>query len=266
MKPGLICFDLDGTLYYDRLVYPRIISHFFEDTPYRGWINVLQSEVEAILRGERKLHCGHFVPKSAAVAPREPADLLCVASEAILLSGASCPERGTHTYLGDGWTLAMYLARRIGWEGDAFWTRFRRAREDLISPVLGPRPNAELRQCLQELRRAGVVAVLCSNAREEYGRSLLRHLELEDCFDACIFDADKPHSFPAWVAEWGRRYALTPGDMLFVGDQGYYDLYAGKQMGGRTLLVSPNEVADAALWDGRIAMPEELLRTLAAFL
>ena len=44
-RPETICFDLDGTLYQDRVIYPRIISHFFADTPYAPWIPALQSRV-----------------------------------------------------------------------------------------------------------------------------------------------------------------------------------------------------------------------------
>ena len=38
-----VIFDLDGTLYQDRVIYPRIISHFFADTPYAPWIPAGQS-------------------------------------------------------------------------------------------------------------------------------------------------------------------------------------------------------------------------------
>ena len=85
-RPETICFDLDGTLYQDRVIYPRIISHFFSDTPYASWVPALQSRVEQILAGrDPQLRCGRFVPKPAARHPQTPEDLFAVSSKAALL-------------------------------------------------------------------------------------------------------------------------------------------------------------------------------------
>ena len=60
------------------------------------------------------------------------------------------------------------------------------------------------------------------------------------------------------MEEWSRKLGILPEEMLFVGDQGYFDLYAGKQAGASTLLVSPWEVADAGLWDHRVQTPKDM--------
>ena len=52
--------------------------------------------------------------------------------------------------------------------------------------------------------------------------------------------------------------------MLFVGDQGYGDLYAGLRAGARTLRVSPYPADDEGLWDACIRTQEELKELLAA--
>ena len=128
-RPDLICFDLDGTLYQDNKIYPRIIRYFFQDTPYQEWIPDIQARMERILWGKEPFRCGQFVPKQAAQDPQSVDDLFAVPTVTALLEPDPTPyfDRTRYTYVSDGWTLAMYLARRIGWAGDAFWNRFRGA-------------------------------------------------------------------------------------------------------------------------------------------
>ena len=47
-------------------------------------------------------------------------------------------DRRCWSYISDGWSLAMYLARRIGWDGEAFWERFQLARRDLLTDGWAP--------------------------------------------------------------------------------------------------------------------------------
>lgn len=254
--PKLICFDLDGALYQDRIIYKHIIEHFFQDTPYSEWIQPIQNKMDRILKGEETLKCGQFVPKKQAEHPEKMEDLFDVPGEAALL--LKTPEqwldRKKYSYISDGWTLAMYLARRIGWEGERFWKRFQKAREELVGETFGPKPDEELRQLLMGLREKGMYLVLCSNAKRSGGEALLTHLNLTDCFNEIIFDADKPHSMKARMDAW----EMKPEDMLFIGDQGYYDLYAGKCYGARTMLVSPYDIEGQGLWDMRRYTVEDL--------
>jgi len=255
-RPKLICFDMDGTLYQDHTVYPRIIWHFFRDTPYADWVPEIHAQMERILAGKERFRCGQFAPKRAAEAPASAAELFAVPTVTALLETDPTPylDRSRYSYISDGWTLAMYLARRIGWSGEAFWSRFRAAREDLVSDAYGPQPEKELLNVLEKLRNSGIRLVLCSNAATEGGWNLLRHLRLDKSFDEVIFDADKPHTFPQRMDDWG----LPPEKLLFVGDQGYYDLYPGKKAGAATMLISPYHVEDACLWDRRVRTLEEL--------
>lgn len=258
-QPRLVCFDMDGTLYQDHVIYPRIIQYFFQDTPYAAWISEIQARMERILAGKEQFRCGQFVPKRTA-APTSVEDLFAVPTVTALLEEDPTPylDRNRYSYVSDGWTLSMYLARRIGWAGEAFWTRFRAAREDLISDAYGPRPDERLIDVLKMLRSSGIRLVLCSNAAAEGGWNLLRHLRLDGCFDEIVFDADKPHTFPQQMDDWG----IAPEELLFVGDQGYYDLYEGKRVGASTVLISPYHVEDAILWDWRVQTMEELIACL----
>lgn len=97
------------------------------------------------------------------------------------------------------------------------------------------------------------------NAQETNCIELLDYLGFDDsCFEELCFDADKPHTFPQRIAQWGRQFNLSPKEMLFIGDQGYFDLYSGKTCGASTLLVSPWNVADAELWDHMVQTPKEM--------
>lgn len=254
--PKLICFDLDGTLYQDKVIYKNIITHFFQDTPYCGWIESIQEKMDKILEGTETLKCGQFLPKKEAKFPEKMEDLFAVSGTAALLleSPKHWLDRRKYSYISDGWTLAMYLARRIGWEGERFWERFQKAREELVGETFGPKPDEELRNLLLQLRQKGVYLVLCSNAKKSGGEALLQHLCLAECFDEIIFDADKPHSMPTRIKEWG----IDPAEMLFIGDQGYFDLYSGKLAGARTMLVSPYYIEDQMLWDIRKHTLEEM--------
>lgn len=255
-RPGLICFDLDGTLYQDRRVYPRIIQHFFQDTPYKDWIPEIQLRMERILAGKERFRCGQFVPKQVAENPECVDDLFKVPTVTALLESDPRPyfNRNLYTYISDSWTLAMYLARRIGWAGEDFWNRFQIVREELVSDSYGPQLEKELPSILTALHDSGIRLVLCSNAAAEGGWKLLRYLKLDEKFDEIVFDADKPRTFPKRIQNWG----IPSEEMLFVGDQGYYDLYAGKQAGASTVLISPYHVEDACLWDWRIQTLQEL--------
>ena len=168
MTPRFICFDLDGTLYLDSCVYLRMIDHFFHDTPYRDWIFPVQEQMKQVLSGQSSLRCGQFVPKQKAEHPKTPEDLFDVPGTAALLLPDPSPwlDRTLYSYISDGWTLGMYLARRIGWEGEDFWKRFRLVRNDLIDPYWGPVPNPALPVLLKELKKQGIHVVLCSNAQE----------------------------------------------------------------------------------------------------
>ena len=260
--PGLICLDMDGTLYQDRAVYPQLIDCFFRGTPFAPLTGAVKALMEEILAGRHPFRCGRFAPKGAVAAAGRAEDLLPPDSRAALLEPDPTPwlDRSAWSYVGDGWTLGMYLARRIGWGGDDFWRVFAGVRAQLF--CRGPDPA--LAEVLSGLRRRGTRLVLCSNARAETGLPLLARLGLADCFDQVVFDADKPHSFPRRMAAWQAEWGVSPAELLFVGDLGYPDLYAGKRAGAATLLVSPHHPEDASLWDLRLETLAQLKAHLAA--
>ena len=259
-RTKLLCFDLDGTLYQDKVIYLRIIEHFFQGTPYESWTSDVQNGIQEILKGQGPIGCGQFVPKIKGGILKGPGDIFAVPAFAALVEDghAECFDRSRYSYVSDGWTLAMYAARRIGWEGDAFWLRFQKARQELVSEQYGPQKDGQMLELLKNLREQEIRLVLCSNAAKKGAEGLLVHLGLENSFDEIIFDADKPHRFGQYMESWKNRWGISEEEMVFIGDQGYFDLYAGWKAGAQTLLVAPWETADAGLWDMRIRTYEEL--------
>lgn len=139
--PGLVCFDLDGTLYHDDRIYLRMIDYYFAGTPWEKEIGSVKAEMSRVLAGGNPaFRCGRFAPKEWGVCPGPAAALLAVPTEAALLRPDPSPwlDRRCWSYISDGWSLAMYLARRIGWDGEAFWERFQLARRDLLTDGVGP--------------------------------------------------------------------------------------------------------------------------------
>ena len=145
--PGLVCFDLDGTLYHDDRIYLRMIDYYFAGTPWEKEIGSVKAEMSRVLAGGNPaFRCGRFAPKEWGVCPGPAAALLAVPTEAALLRPDPSPwlDRRCWSYISDGWSLAMYLARRIGWDGEAFWERFQLARRDLLTDGVGPQPDPVL--------------------------------------------------------------------------------------------------------------------------
>ena len=239
-----------------------------EQAKYRDWL--MGQPPEEILN-----HAYEYAVREDILAAAELMDmpqaqaaaLLAVPTEAALLRPDPSPwlDRRCWSYISDGWSLAMYLARRIGWDGEAFWERFQLARRDLLTDGVGPQPDPVLAGRLLRLRDRGIRLVLCSNSRREGGEALLARLGLLGCFDEQIFDAEKPHATPKRMEGWSARWGIPSDAMLFVGDQGYGDLYAGLRAGARTLRVSPYPADDEGLWDGCIRTQEELKELLAAW-
>ena len=212
--PGLVCFDLDGTLYHDDRIYLRMIDYYFAGTPWEKETGSVKAEMSRVLAGGNPaFRCGRFAPKEWGVCPGPATALLAVPTEAALLRPDPSPwlDRRCWSYISDGWSLAMYLARREG------------------------------------------------------GEALLARLGLLGCFDEQIFDAEKPHATPKRMEGWSARWGIPSDAMLFVGDQGYGDLYAGLRAGARTLRVSPYPADDEGLWDACIRTQEELKELLAAW-
>ena len=95
--PGLVCFDLDGTLYHDDRIYLRMIDYYFAGTPWEKEIGSVKAEMSRVLAGGNPaFRCGRFAPKEWGVCPGPAAALLAVPTEAALLRPDPSPWLPTH--------------------------------------------------------------------------------------------------------------------------------------------------------------------------
>ena len=84
--PGLVCFDLDGTLYHDDRIYLRMIDYYFAGTPWEKETGSVKAEMSRVLAGGNPaFRCGRFAPKEWGVCPGPATALLAVPTEAALL-------------------------------------------------------------------------------------------------------------------------------------------------------------------------------------
>ncbi len=133
-------------------------SHYFAGTPWEKNTGSVKAEMSRVLAGGNPaFRCGRFAPKEWGVCPGPATALLAVPTEAALLLSRTLALAGPEdagSDISDGWSLAMYLARRIGWDGEAFWERFQLARRDLLTDGVGPQPDPVLAGRLLRLRAA----------------------------------------------------------------------------------------------------------------
>jgi phosphoglycolate phosphatase len=93
-------------------------------------------------------------------------------------------------------------------------------------------------QALQQLRRRGLKLACVTNKPREFTLPLLAKVGLAGCFDAVVAGDEvaekKPH--PALLLEACRRLALSPAEVMLIGDS-VNDAQAARAAGSRCVLV-----------------------------
>lgn len=255
-----VIFDLDGTLYQDDIVCYDLIRYYAEGTPYEPLTEEIIARAKRILQGQCPLKCGSFAVKSEAEGPATLDNLF----DFSVYRGLPEPDaekyfdRSVYSYIGDSWTLAMFLAHRMGFYGESFWARFHRARQQLLHGSGRAVKDLRITGMLEKLHRSGVVLLLCTNSTHQNSNELLKNLELIDKFDELVHSARKPRGLTDRIELLKKNYSLSYDEILLVGDQGYGDLYPGYRLGTKTLLTSPYWVDDGMKWSARVRTIGEL--------
>lgn len=143
----------------------------------------------------------------------------------------------------DGYQLVQRLAARAGLSREQTNDAFLSARRGLLDEGLAttdlhtPPGAVEL---LKQVRRTAIV-VLVTNSPAEGFSPWLEALGLADSFDLVINDAHKPAGMPEAVrrarAEGDGGPAVTPQQILSVGDIWANDLAHVAELGGTTVLI-----------------------------
>lgn len=261
-----VIFDLDGTLYQDDIVCYDLIRYYTEGTPYEPLTEEIIAYVKRILKGQGPFKCGSFAVKGEAEGPASLESLF----DFPLYRGLPEPgaeryfDRSVYSYIGDSWTLAMFLGHRLGFYGEDFWARFYRARQQLLGGPGKAVRDRSITDMLDQLRRSGVLLLLYTNSTHQNSNALLKSLELIDKFDELVHSAGKPGSLTDRIELLKKNDSLNDEEILLVGDQGYGDLYPGYCLGTKTLLVSPYCVDDGMEWGARVKTTGELTKLLTS--
>lgn len=259
-----VIFDLDGTLYQDEIVCFDLIRYYAAGTPYETLAEEIVAYAREVLAGKKNLKCGHFVKKETVSGPVSVANLFDFPS----VRGLACdhPElyfdRSVYSYIGDSWTLAMFLGHRLGFYEKEFWNRFSKARQQLLSGPGRQKEDERISRMLKKLRAAGVLLALYTTSTYNNSNCLIKNLGLLDKFDELAHGVNKPYGLGDRIEMLRKNYSLRYEEILLVGDQGYSDLMVGRGVGTRTLLVNPNLVDDGMDWSVRVNSLEELTEVL----
>lgn len=261
---GAVVFDLDGTLYQDDVVCYDLIRCYTEGTPYEPMTEEIIDRARDILQGRGRQICGSFAAKCEAKGTPSLEKLF----DFPVCQGLPQPDRETYfdrsrySYIGDSWTLGMFLAHRMGFYGEEFWSRFHRVRQQLLNGPGRVVKDRRITGMLEKLRSAGIVLLLYTNSTHQNSSELLKQLDLLDKFDELAHSAGKPGGLTDRLRLLGKNYSLDYDEILLVGDQGFGDLYPGYCLGTRTLLTTPYRVEDGMEWSARVRTIGELVGLL----
>lgn len=259
-----VIFDLDGTLYQDDVVWYDLIRYYTEGTPYQPLTEEIVKYAKDFVEGKKEIKCGCFAPKEEVQGEVSVENLF--AFPAIKGLAAADPylffDRSKYSYIGDGWTLSMYIAHRLGFYGEEFWRRFHKARVQLL---MGPGEQVwdeRITVMLETMRNAGIILLLCTNSTHDNSSALLNKLRLTDKFDELIHSARKPLGLVDRIELLRKNYSLEYEEILLVGDQGYSDLFVGQELGAKTLMSTSCFVDDGMKWTQRVYTIDELAAEL----
>jgi FMN phosphatase YigB (HAD superfamily) len=168
------------------------------------------------------------------------------------------------TYLGDGWTVVYYLTRAAGIERQTYIDAFHASRYAMSAGELDHEPSQRLVSVLTDLKQLGVRLIMQTNSSDDSGWPTLRYLGLDSLFDDYVFTAGKPAGMATLFGQLRERYGIDPSGVVSVGDHPWNDVAAARELGGRSLLISPFSGLSEIGFEPRIRTVTELADTLAA--
>lgn len=115
-------------------------------------------------------------------------------------------------------------------------------------------------ELVQSLKHRGIPVGICSNKPGPFTKLILKSLEWADQFDVVCGpeDAAHPKPDPGMLKEAGKRLAISPEQMLYVGDM-EVDVLAGRSVGCEVWIVSTGSDSIETL---RNAKPDAVFQSL----
>jgi len=248
-----IVFDLDGTLYPGHATLDYYLDHVLVRGGFPERREEIRSLAMAILDGDhREIRMGEFVRGTPGT------DRF----ERLTLEEHRRVQENGWTYLGDGWTVVHYLTRGFGIPREAYIDAFHASRYAMSRGELSFVPSPLWRPTFDRLRAGGVYLVMQTNSSEDSGLPTLEYLGIADRFDEYIYSAGKPAGMDVVFRRLQEERGIAAERILSVGDHPWNDIDSARNLGGRTLLISPFTGLRSTGFEPRIHGEDDLLAVL----
>lgn len=251
----IIIFDLDGTLYQDDRFLGRYIDKMLVATHSHEERKRLVEYSYQLLSGSLNIKLGSLYDEAFTFFDHQGLKPM-QAYDAFGNETAVSKVTGELTYLGDPWSIAVYIGGKEKIQEEQIQKAFLEVRKEMVinHDYLVP-VNHEISILLKELSQK---KILMTNTEEPSGKEFVEYLNLTNCFDAFYFEGKKPHGMQQLLSELVNE-GYRPEEILSIGDNPFNDLYLLKNMGGHTCFISSFDSADCSEWSKRVNTVEELV-------
>ncbi len=243
-------FDLDGTLYQQNDFHTEYLQLLIEGTPWQAHYDALLAYTERMLRGDAPQRIGEFY--ATQLTPVSDLDELnqitTIKNDADNFADAFYTSE--YSYIGDAWSILLFMSRALGIEGN----KRTRAFYDIRKSMLARKTlitDAALFDTICALRDSGKHLYLFTNTPAESAEDFVDALGLARLIEHIEYGINKPYGLIDRLPDIVKR---AGGDehIVSIGDHSFNDLSPVKAAGGKTILVSPHEVYDNINWTARI--------------
>lgn len=232
-----VIFDLDGTIYQNKVFHREYIHFLVEGTDKASWESALIDFIEDTFSGKRLVMNRFYY--NTQIDTASPDEFFSALEDQI------CPqityqEALTKTnmfYLGDVWAVVTLIGSTLGLisdgRGDLLYYRIRKQMEQD-----GMHGNPYLKDAIIDLsKRCNVL--LMSNSYEATTKEFLRQLGYENVFPCICCSANKPFDMISNLKKTDSTIFEHPDSILSIGDHAYNDLMPIAQIGGQTVWMNP---------------------------
>lgn len=232
-----VIFDLDGTIYQNKVFHRDYIHFLVEGTDKTSWESALIDFIEDTFSGKRLVMNQFYY--TTQIDTTSPDEFFSALEDQICLP-FTYEETLTQTnilYLGDAWAVVTLIGATLGLiadgRGDVLYHRIRTQMEQD-----GMQGDQYLKDAIIDLsKRCNVL--LMSNSYEATIKEFLRQLDYENVFPRICSSSNKPFAMIDNLKKIDSTIFEHPDAILSIGDHAYNDLMPIAQVGGQTVWMNP---------------------------
>ncbi len=265
---SVLIFDFDGTLYQGEGVSRLFLSSILAEIDRPELFDLAWDTAKSIYDGSHSCRIGEHiirtgVHKHNSPPPRERYSRHLARLSSI--SDSALPHEGEETLhrIGDFWGVVFAVTEYLIPDFGVYREAFRRTRKALaMSPSL-LQPDPRTRAVFEALSEAHYL-ILMSNSPGPDGEGLIDSLGVCHLFDEIHFESQKPNGLSKLLTSIADRPDVLHSGVVAFGDHPWNDLYPARELGAKTVLVSPFDEFDRPYWSYRVRSTGELLTLLDA--